>query len=597
MKKSDIKINDQQTDAIEKGYFKDQYLIYNRKSTDDANNQKNSLKYQKSENIKYASLSNLNVADITVDGFCREGVISEKHSAFKSDELLGIDDDGTAKFKIERPKFHRLMQYLNRGLFKGVIFLCWDRASRNEGDETILKKLMRNGVDIKFALTNYDKSSSGDLHMDIDGMFAKHHSRVTKEKVSLTFKKKRAEGICVGKAPVGYLNTGNMEKKPLDPIRAPIIKKIFELAGSEENWSLADLAIYATEHGFTMNPSKRPRTKEELLMEEEDEITLNIEKIARPPRYTSIGKILRNFAYTGKIWNKDTNTWVDTISYEPLVTEELFFRVQKKLSGRRKSKRYNLPKNLPFRQFIYCENCNLVYTPYSQKDKVYFYCRCKKDCPNSSRNIGLDDVVNSLGTLIKSLSFTPDELKLIDKNIESSIDSVEEKRISEIGLKESKKRKLRESLKYLRANKMSLLQARVFTPEAMFEEEAKLEAEILELISDEHTSEVAMIETIKETVKLSELLKNVEKYWDFAEIEEKEEITKIILSELSISENTLYYKVNSGFKALEKRFISVSDLTHWMSGAFKYRFEIQKTIIKLENILNNNKFNKSNFLE
>ena len=35
---------------IVSGKYKNFYLIYDRKSTDDTNNQKNSIKYQKSEN-------------------------------------------------------------------------------------------------------------------------------------------------------------------------------------------------------------------------------------------------------------------------------------------------------------------------------------------------------------------------------------------------------------------------------------------------------------------------------------------------------------------------------------------------------------------
>lgn len=35
------------------GKYRDCYLIYNRKSTDDTENQKNSIKYQKSENVRF----------------------------------------------------------------------------------------------------------------------------------------------------------------------------------------------------------------------------------------------------------------------------------------------------------------------------------------------------------------------------------------------------------------------------------------------------------------------------------------------------------------------------------------------------------------
>jgi site-specific DNA recombinase len=146
---------------------------------------------------------------------------------------------------------------------------------------------MKAGVDIRFTLAQYDKTGSGELHMDIDGMFAEHHSRVTREKVTLTMKSKRALGVCTYRAPVGYLNEGNMERKPHDPMRAPIVKQLFEMAATGE-WSLADMARWAIAQGFTMPEMRRRRTEDEVLAEEEHDIRLEIEKISRLPTFNSI---------------------------------------------------------------------------------------------------------------------------------------------------------------------------------------------------------------------------------------------------------------------------------------------------------------------
>src|SRR3989344_3349806 len=214
---------------IESGKYRNYYLVYNRKSTDEAENQKNSIKYQKESNLKYASApqNKLRIAPITIAGFCTNGVISERHSGFTEDDTLTFSKEGMVQYRVDRPKFLKLVQLLSRGLFKGIICLCWDRISRNKGDDTIVRKLMKNGVDIHFVYANYDKSSSGELHKDIDGMFAEHHSRVTSEKVTLATRTLRENGICTYKAPVGYLNEGNMEHKPHDPVRGPLILKAF----------------------------------------------------------------------------------------------------------------------------------------------------------------------------------------------------------------------------------------------------------------------------------------------------------------------------------------------------------------------------------
>ena len=66
--------------------YKDSYLIYNRKSTDDAENQKNSLVYQRQRNLDFIRRTNLLLATtLTVPGFCENGVIDEAHSGYKED--------------------------------------------------------------------------------------------------------------------------------------------------------------------------------------------------------------------------------------------------------------------------------------------------------------------------------------------------------------------------------------------------------------------------------------------------------------------------------------------------------------------------------
>jgi site-specific DNA recombinase len=249
---------------IHSGKYRDLYLVYNRKSTDEADNQKNSISYQRVENTRFAKKDHLPIAQVTLTGLCTNGVISEKHSGFKENDELSFSDDGMVQYRIDRPKFQQMVQLVNAGYFKGIICLCWDRISRNKGDETIVRKLMKKGIDIRFSWATYDKSSSGELHMDIDGMFAVHHSRVTSEKVTVSTKNSREKGKCTYRAPIGYLNEGNMDHKPFDPVRAPIIAEMFELYATGD-WSLSDLARHANQQGFTTVPMRSRRSKAEIL--------------------------------------------------------------------------------------------------------------------------------------------------------------------------------------------------------------------------------------------------------------------------------------------------------------------------------------------
>ena len=542
---------------IESGKYGDSYVIYNRRSTDDLENQKNSLEYQREENLKYARNKKLKIADLNLVGFCRDGVISEKHSAYEEDSEMLIDENGSITLSIVRPKFGQLLRYLNKKLFKGVIFLCYDRASRNKLDDAIIKKLTKT-VDLRFAMADYDKSASGELHMDVDSMFASHYSRVTSEKIKLALAKNRGEGKCTYKAPVGYLNSGSMDHKPFDPIRAPIVKRMFELA--DDGWSTRDICKWAISQGFTTTPQRKKRSKAQMLAEEIDDKQDEREKVSYAPMFTTIQKILTNNFYIGLIKNND-GTFIKSISHEPLISEELFYSVQSKLSKKSKSVHYDKPLEFPYRNLFRCGDCERIYTPYPKKGNLYVNSKCKVGCPNTNKLLNKADIDEIMTPYIAKLYYKKEELETLEENANLDIKRIERNRIKELESVENKKKKHRADLEYLRAEKSSLLRTGVYTPESYMEEVKKLETEIETLIQQEVISEDTMRETIKDVFKVSELLKTLHSYWLFMNEYERDSILRIIFSELVISEKTLQYKLNSDFIWLNSR------LNHLVPGA------------------------------
>ena len=560
---------------IESGKYRECYLIYNRKSTDEPNNQKNSIKYQRAENTRFAFRERLQVAALTLEGFARDGIVSERHSGFKENaELTFIK--GAVQFRIARPKFYRLVQWLSKEYFKGVIFLCWDRASRNKGDDTVIRKLMKTGVDVRFALAQYDKTSAGELHMDIDGMFAEHHSRTTSEKVTISKRNKRSQGICTYKAPVGYLNQGVMEHKPIDPLRVPVIKKLFEMYGTGE-WSLADLARWAIGEGFTMPAVRRRRTEAEILAEEDDDVRLEIEAVCRPPTYNNIHKILTNAFYTGKVLGND-GIYIPSASHEAVISEPLFNHVQGQLRKNNKSAHYAELLDHPLRGLVRCGECGRVYTPYPKKGMMYYGARCERSCSNTNRSFNFHFITAKIGSLMSNLSFTNEELERLEARTGTEIALLESRRFTELEANERRKKRIREDLGYLNSNRLTLLKTGAYSAEALVAEDVRLNAELSTLCDAERTSDVSMRETIKDVVRLSELLKNVYLYYENATPQEKERIIKIIFSELTISGDTLNYKCKNGFKALESRFVPLYDPTAWLSELVKYENDITMSI-------------------
>jgi DNA invertase Pin-like site-specific DNA recombinase len=581
--KADTKIQEATLKDIVSGKYRDCYLIYNRKSTDDTDNQKNSIKYQKSENARFAFRENLPIASLTLDGFATGGIVSERHSGFKESVELTFRNDNSVQYSVDRPKFYRLVQLLSKGDIKGVIFLCWDRASRNKGDDTILRKLMKAGVDVRFALAQYDNTSAGELHMDIDGMFAEHHSRVTREKVKITIRNARSRGLCTNRAPVGYLNPGGMEHKPLDPIRAPIIKRLFEMAATGD-WSLADLARWATDQGFTMTPMRRRRTEEEILAEEEDDARLEIEQISRVPSFTSIHKIISNPFYSGKVPGND-GEWVQSASHEAIVSEEIFDKTQEELRKKYKGANYIQLLDHPLRGMVRCGLCSRLYTPYPKKGIMYYSSRCAAHCANPTKSFNFQFITAAIGELIRSLSFTENELAEINAKASTDIALLETKRFRDLEADERRKKKIREDLAYLGTNRLMLLRTGAYTPETLVTDERKLNLELISLKAAEDASDLSMRETIENVTKLSELLENVAVVYDSAKPREKEKIIRVIFSELTLSENTLQYKCGKGFAALQSRFIPNYDPIGWLSELPKYAACLPGDIEVMESFL------------
>ena len=540
---------------IVNGKYRDCYLVYNRKSTDEADNQKNSISYQRTENTDFAKRNKIKLAPVTLTGFCTNGVVSEKHSGFKEDDELYISN-GMVQYRIDRPKFQQLLQHLSRGYFKGIVCLCWDRISRNKGDDTIIRKLMRNGIDVRFVYANYDKSSAGELHMDIDSMFSQHHSRVTSEKVTLSTKNSRQKGKCTYRAPIGYLNEGNIDHKPFDPVRAPIIKEMFELYATGD-WSLADLARHAVAQGFTTVPMRRRRSKAEILADDSEEVEV-IEKTSRPVTENHISRILTSRFYTGRTKGPD-GIYIESTSHEALVSDEVFNQVQAKLNKKKVSVHYTEKLDHPLRGVVRCAHCERVYTPYTKKGILYFNARCLKGCTNTMKNCNFDYLAGEIKGLVESLYFTDNELAQLEARASTDISLLEEKRHKSLNVVERKKKKIRENMAYLRSNRLSLLQSGVYTPETFMDEEQKLETDLKQLKTDEEVSDVAMRELMKDVVTLSELLKNVVPVYDFANPHEKERIVKVIFSELFIAQDTLVYKVKKGFDAFDDRMSAICE--------------------------------------
>ena len=537
MKKIDINI------------YKDSYLIYNRKSTDDADNQKNSLTYQLNENQKHAKRSNLRIANITIPNFCKNGIIDESHSGFKQDDDFEINADGSIQTTVERPKFLQLVRMLKNHEIKGVISLCWDRASRNEQDDVLLKKLMRKGCDIQFSQTNYEKSSSGDLHMGVDGMFASHYSKVISEKVRLANDKLRAEGKCLYTAPIGYFDKGSSDKQ-IDIERAPIVKRIFELYSTGE-WSFRELAKWANKEGLTTKPTRKHRTKDEILS---NVMLEGREKIARPATHKTIENILKNPFYIGKLRIKDT--YIDGKFHQPLIDVGIFNKVQEVLKSRCVSIHYFDKQFSTYRALIRC-SCGRAFSAYEQKGIIYYRTRCATSCNNPVKNLKEEYIHTQVQSVLDKIYFSDEELKEIQEQAHIGLDNITTKRNKELDDLYVRQKRVFADLDFITKNRITLLRTNSMSIDALKFDEDRLSAEMNEINQKLSIYGETAQEMLKYVLTFSELVKNASLYYKFSLDSEKRDLATIVFTELIFHEGKLVkYNAKEGFEALLKRNVS-----------------------------------------
>ena len=287
-----------------------------------------------------------------------------------------------------RKKFNEMIEFIEKQKNKTAIVVhTLDRLQRGfEECEKIKELLKADKIEVHFIVESLilDKFSTDDefTRYDFGILSAKLYLTSMNKNVKRSQKHNREAGLWQGLAPIGYLNAKDERRKTtliLDPERAPIIKQIFEEYASGVH-SLKSVWLSATEKGLiSKEPNYNPRSK-------------NYGKYC-PVSRNKIHDILTNPFYYGAMYvadeeidertKKPVKTFYKLINhvYEPLISKELFDKVQKVLKTRKKERFCKEQKyaGIPFvfRGLITCK-CGCAITPEHHKkgNKEYVYLRC-----------------------------------------------------------------------------------------------------------------------------------------------------------------------------------------------------------------------------
>ncbi len=337
-----------------------EYCLYARKSSESDERQAMSIDSQVKEMGALAKKEGLKVKEI------RQESCSAKTSGY-------------------RPIFNQLLSDLRNRVFNGILTWAPDRLSRNAGDLGMLVDLMDQ--EKLTQIRTFSQTFSNNPNEKFLLMILCSQAKLENDNRGINVKRgiraKCEMGWRPGVASLGYFNRafGGIKDIVVDPQRGPIIKEMFERVANFGD-SGRTLKIWFDKIGLTNRTGKKVTLSQTYL-------------ILKNPFYYG------QFQY-GEKWYKG--------SHEPLISEELFKRVQKQLVVPRKAKWGS--KGFAFKHIFKCATCgsNLVGEEKYKKlttglfrKHIYYHCPHPLYSECKEPYISEDEVIKQLVKLIDGL--------------------------------------------------------------------------------------------------------------------------------------------------------------------------------------------------
>ena len=268
--------------------------------------------------------------------------------ALKAEEFSDVE---TAK-TTGRPGFDAMVSYLRRHPQCRVLLVeKTDRLYRNLKDYVTIEDLDVELHLVKENSIHSKQSRSSEKFMHgIQVLMAKNYIDNLSEEVKKGVRTKAAQGLWPSYARLGYVNTVRSDGKRIivpDPVLGPVVTRLFESFASG-NYSLKTLAKKAYEEGFRFRKSQG--------------------KIPVATLHTVLRKRIYSgeFSYGGTIYHG---------SHEPLVTRDVWERVQEILNGRHERKHRKVTHSFPFSGMVQCGHCGCSMVGELKKGRyVYYHC-------------------------------------------------------------------------------------------------------------------------------------------------------------------------------------------------------------------------------
>lgn len=340
----------------------------------------------------------------------------------------------------DRKLFQEMLSFVKaQGKKILIVADCVDRIQRSFKETIELDELAKKSVlEIHFvrdSLTITDHATSSEkTRWNMSVLTAQAYVDSLRDNVNRSMQINWSNGVWQSFAPLGYLNAEDEKGNAtivLDPVRAPLVKKMFEEYATGQ-YSLKGILKWTHDNGLTMR--KTPNKPE------------------RDLPLTTLNRILKQPFYYGVMVVKGHE--IEHI-YPPIIDKVLFDRVQDVLHGRCRlpTKSTYREKEFLFRGLVQCAKCGYTMSPEKHRKpsgREYVYLRCshlKHDCPQ--KPIREDVLLSQLEhELTANCKLSDKALKCIENLVQNSLEKENEfklgtekytaKRITELKLRKQR---------------------------------------------------------------------------------------------------------------------------------------------------------------
>ena len=315
----------------------------------------------------------------------------ESHREFSNCTILEFLDDGRSGTNLDRPGMRAMLDAARRHEIDCIIVKDFSRFARDYIESGRYLEQVFPALGIRFISVNdcYDSydfpyGTAGNINNGLLNLINEMYSRDLSQKSKAAKRLYAQRGQCISAYPVyGYLKSPEDKRTWIpDPEAAPVVQRML-------NWYAEGLT--STEIAKRLNEDGIPTPAQHKRALGSKRQLWNSERTDNFWRATTIGKILRDERYTGKLVALKTtlselgnihsakaiekDDWVIVPgAFEAIISQEIFDRVQAKLETVRPTRKLGPMKRRLFSRKLRCGHCGAALIRHEIAQGVYYTC-------------------------------------------------------------------------------------------------------------------------------------------------------------------------------------------------------------------------------